>query len=641
MLEFSAATLASKIASLIASAFYNSLNQFGSKVNRKQVMRKRFPLFLVVLIIAICAIAGGAMSSRFTSPLSASVTKNISVATNSSEANVSEDADTNLDGLEVDYRDAVTTVAENYVGDIDYAKANQAAIQGMLMTLDPHSSFFPTDDFRKLKEDQDSRFYGVGVTILRHRDGVYVQAPVEGTPAARAGLRFGDRIVEVDGKDAREWSSAEVSKNVRGALGTNVTLKLERAGESAPVYRTIMRDAVTSPSIRAAYMAQPGTGYIGLTGGFTHTTEAELKLALASLQKQGARQIVLDLRNNPGGLLDQAIAVAGQFLPRDAVVVTVRGREPQDRRVYKNTEDETQQFPLVVLINRNSASASEIVAGAIQDYGRGLIVGETSFGKGLVQRVFQLPFGNGLTLTTAKYYTPFGRLIQREYAAGSFYDYYVRHNLDAATTNNTGAPTNPASRTLRSNPNLPNAAAPIMTPAPTPQPTPTGTPVRTAGGRVFYGGGGITPDMEVKPLDLSGSTRGRIYEAAFFFVRELAAGKINGLEQYRVSNNQTNPPATINANGRGFAYPVNDAVLAAFRDYVRRDQTLQLNSKQIDADLDFARLRIEDELTTAAFGSDAANRVILGNDPQLLRAIELFPEAKRLAETVRGNMSTT
>src|SRR5205807_8059003 len=299
---------------------------------------------------------------------------------------------------------------------------------GMLFTLDPHSIYFPSAEFKKLKEDQASSFYGIGVQIQRHDDGVYIQSVVEGTPAARAGLRYGDRIVEVDDKDARDWSSEEVSKNVRGDRGKDVRLKVERAGEEAAVNFKIVRDSVPLPSIRNAFMLSYTTGYIGLIGGFQHTTDDELREAIAGLKKDGMRQLVLDLRNNPGGLLDQAIDVASEFLPRERVVVSVKGRsEYHDPVIYKSNDREPEDIPLVVLINRNTASASEIVAGAIQDHGRGLIVGETSFGKGLVQHVFQLPYNHGLTLTTARYYTPYGRSLQRDYSSGSLYDYYVRH----------------------------------------------------------------------------------------------------------------------------------------------------------------------------------------------------------------------
>src|SRR4029453_11801778 len=207
----------------------------------------------------------------------------------------------------------------------------------MLSTLDPHSAYFSYAEFRKLKEDQDSRFYGIGVTIVRHNDGVYIQSAVDGTPAAKLGLRYGDRILEVDGKNARDWSSEQVSKNVRGGLGEPVTIKVERAGSEAPPYFTIVRDAVPLPTIRNAYMIRSGTGYIGLTGGFQRSSDDELSKAMKRLQEQGMRQLILDLRGNPGGLLDQAIDVAGEFLPRGPAVVSVKGRtEYSEPIVYKS-----------------------------------------------------------------------------------------------------------------------------------------------------------------------------------------------------------------------------------------------------------------------------------------------------------------
>ena len=531
--------------------------------------------------------------------------------------------------VEESYDEAVTVVSENYADDIDYEKANQAAIQGMLSTLDPHSNFFTRADYERFRQEQDSRYVGIGVSILRHHDGVYVQSTFEGAPAARAGLRFGDRLVEVDGKDVREWTTAQVSGVVRGVRGESVTIKIERAGANAPLYKTIVRDSVPLPSIRTAYMIRPGTGYVGLAGGFTHTTADELREVIDNLQKEGLRQVVLDLRNNPGGLLDQAISVSSQFLPRDKTIVSVRGRDDEQSKVYKNIGTDPVEFPVVVLINRNSASASEIVAGAIQDHGRGLVVGETSFGKGLVQRLFPLPLGAGLTLTTAKYYTPYGRLIQRDYAGGSFYDYYARH--DAASE---PQPAQPGAPTLATQP---NRAAPraIPTPAPTPQPTPLpiGPAIKTAAGRVFYGGGGITPDIDVKPLDITTPARQRVFEAAFFFTRELAAGLIPGFENYRITEPQFGHAL------RPTDYPVNDRIIEAFRSFVSRTPELELTLAQLEAEIDYARLRIREDLVTAAYGNEAGGRVLLENDPQLLRAIDALPEARRLAENIGSGSS--
>ncbi len=563
-------------------------------------MKRKFAITAAVVIV-LAAILGGTIGNerRFSSLTSIGANNSYHVA----------------DQIERDYNEAVATITSNYSGEIDHEKATQAAIQGMLSTLDPHSAYFPYSEFKKLKEDQDSRFYGIGVTIVQHRDGVYIQSAVDGTPAAKIGLKYGDRILEVDGKDAREWTSEQVSKNVRGALGEPVTLKVDRAGSEAPLYFTIVRDAVPLLTIRNSYMIRPGTGYIGLTGGFQRSSDEELSKAMKRLEEQGMRQLVLDLRGNPGGLLDQAIEVASEFLPRGQVIVSVKGRtEYSQPFVYKSTGAEPATLPLVILINRNTASASEIVAGAIQDHGRGLIVGETSFGKGLVQRIFQLPFNTGLTLTTARYYTPYGRSLQRDYSNGSLYDYYTRH--DPSDT-----PPPPSPRNLES---------PLALASPTPPPH-TGPPVQTAVGRVFYGGGGITPDIEVKE-PANTPLRARIAEAAFHFTRQLAAGVVPGLESYKIDKVQYGKSA------RQTDFPVTDRVLEAFRNYVRTQPENQVQPAQIDEELDFAKLRLREEIITAAFSNDAGARVLLESDVQVLRAVEALPDAKRLADSARNSV---
>src|SRR5258707_124814 len=570
-------------------------------------MNRSFSI-VAILVIVSASLAGG-LQSRASRRRAANV--NAARVSQTSVENKCE-----ADKIENDYREAISTVEQKYAGEIDYEKATQAAIQGMLFTLDPHSVYFPSAEFKKLKEDQSSSFYGIGVQIQRHDDGVYVQSVVQGTPASRAGLRFGDRIVEVNGKDARDWSSDEVSKNVRGERGQDVRLKVERPGEEAAVTVNIVRDSVPLPSIRNAFMLGSATGYVGLVGGFQHTTDDELRESIAGLKKDGGmRQMILDLRNNPGGLLDQAIDVASEFLPRDKVVVSVKGRsEYHEPAIYKSNGTDPEELPLVVLINRNTASASEIVAGAIQDHGRGLVVGETSFGKGLVQHVFQLPFNTGLTLTTARYYTPYGRSLQRDYSSGSLYDYYVRHDQ-----NDNQQPIQPGQPS-------PNEAAP---------PHSSNAPAfRTAAGRIFYGGGGITPDIEARPLTAT-PVRGRIIETAVYFTRFLAAGKIPRLESFPVDKVEYghSPKATD--------YPINDRVLEAFRNYLRKDQSRHLQVAQIDADLDFVTLRLHQEIITAAFGADAGQRVLLESDPQTLRAIGVLPDAKRLAESVRNGTPLT
>lgn len=560
-------------------------------------MTKTFTL-VAVFVIVIASVAGGVRSGAFRRH-----------AANANSSQVTGEK-YEADRVEADYREAITTVEERYAGEIDYEKATQAAIQGMLFTLDPHSVYFPALEFKKLKEDQSSSFYGIGVQIQRHDDGVYIQSVVEDTPAFRSGLRNGDRILEVDGKDARDWSSEEVSKNVRGDRLRSVELKVERAGEEVPLNVKIIRDSVPLPSIRNSFMINPVTGYIGLVGGFQHTSDDELREDIATHKKEGMRQLILDLRSNPGGLLDQAIDVASEFLSRDKVIVSVKGRsEYTDPAVYKSNGRDPEDLPLVVLINRNTASASEIVAGAIQDHGRGLVVGETSFGKGLVQHVFQLPYNTGLTLTTARYYTPYGRSLQRDYSSGSLYDYYVRRDQ-----NDDQQPTQPG----QPSPNESSAQSRILnSPA-----------FRTAAGRVFYGGGGITPDIEARGLTAT-PVRGRIIEAAFYFNRQLAAGKIGGFESYRIDKvDYAHSPKPAD-------YPLTDRLLEAFRNYVRKEQP-HLQIPQIDADLDFVKLRLRYEMVTAAFGGDAGQRVLLDSDPQVLRAINVLPDAKRLAESIRN-----
>ncbi len=568
----------------------------------ERLMRRKFGIVAIAVVIA-AALVGG-LSRR-----------SIGKALTPKPAG----AATSADNIESDYRAALNIVDLNYAGEIDYEKATQAAIQGMLWTLDPHSNYFTRAEYQKLKEDQDSRFYGIGVSILQHRDGVYIQALVENTPAARSGLKYGDRITEVDGKDAREWTSAEVSKNVRGERGVPVKVKVERVGSNDPMEFTIKRDAVPLPSIRNAYMIRPGIGYIGLTGGFQHTTDEELSEAISKLKEQGMRQMLLDLRGNPGGLLDQAIKVASRFIPSGEVITSVRGRTDYAKPdVYTSVGDDTESVPLVVLINHNSASASEIVAGAIQDHGRGLIVGQTSFGKGLVQKVFNLPFGSGLTLTTARYYTPYGRSLQRDYSSGSLYDYYVGHSEDEESPE-VKQPAN---------------GQPRPTPSATPTPTPPGPAVTTAGGRVFYNGGGITPDILAKPLAAT-LLRARIAEAAFYFTRELAGGQVQGLEDYRIEKTE------FGRMPRATDYQITDRVIEAFRNFLQRDPKQRLNPSQIDEEMEFVKVRLRNEIITAAYAGDAGNRVLLDGDLQILRAIEALPEAKRLAEIVKATPSVS
>ena len=502
-----------------------------------------------------------------------------------------------------DYREALNVIDQNYIGKVNHEKVAESSIQSMLWSLDPHSSFFTREEFRKLYEEQASQFYGIGVSILQHRDGVYVQSVIPGTPADKAGVRYGDKFLTIDGKDAKDWTSAEVSRNVRGERGTTVNVKFERVGSERAIELAIVRGGVPLPSIRNYFMLSGGAGYIGLTGGFQETTAEELDQAVAELKEKGMKSLILDLRSNPGGLLPQAIEVVSRFVNRGQTVVSVKGRSQySESRELRATGGKMDDFPVVVLINGGSASASEIVAGALQDYGRGIVVGSDSFGKGLVQRVFPLPYGTGLTLTTARYYTPYGRSLQKDYSSGSIYDYYTQHNGTDENSTETEA-----------------------------KPKPQGVPVKTAGGRVFYGGRGIEPDFKTPGLAFT-PLRFRINEAVFYFTRQLAAGRIPGFEQFKAE--KQNFKATVQPN----EFQVTDRLFEAFVNYTVNDKESGLTAANINSQLDYAKSRLRAEIATANNSTEAGQQVLLESDPQVLKGIDAMAEAKKLLErNLAGN----
>lgn len=542
-------------------------------------MNRRFTFFAVVFVLA-GAIVGGLFGRM--------------------PARTSAETGMSADRLLVDYKEALEVIEQGYVDTVDREKIGDSSMQGMLWTLDPHSSFFTRDEFRKLDEEQASQFYGIGVSILQHRDGVYVQSVIPNTPADKAGIRYGDRFVTVAGKDAKEWTSSEVSKNVRGERGTSVKIQIERVGGTAPIDFEIVRGGVPLPSIRNFFMLPNSIGYVGLTGGFQQTTSEELSIAIADLKKRGMKSLILDLRGNPGGILEQAVAVVSKFVPAGQIVVSVKGSGGQQARELRAAGGETEDFPLVVMINGGSASASEIVAGAIQDYSRGLVVGSESFGKGLVQRIFRLPYGTGLTLTTARYYTPYGRSLQRDYSSGSIYEYYT-HGEDLPENEGLDV-----------------------------KPKPAGSPVTTANGRVLYGGRGIEPDV-VAAGATPNALRARINEAAFFFVRQLVSGKVAGLENFKVEKQNFKP--TLQPN----EFSVSDKVFEAFRAYAVADKRNGLSSENISGQSEYARRRLREEIATANYSTEAGVQVLLEADPQVLKAIDIMPQASEMVVSFAQN----
>jgi carboxyl-terminal processing protease len=504
-------------------------------------------------------------------------------------------------GVERDFDEALKVVQEQYVDGrkLNYNDVFKSSIIGMLRSLDPHSNYYDRDEFDELKTDQRSEYFGIGASIQNYNYGdqvdTYITATFEGSPAQKAGLRYGDRIVEVDGVKMSGKASIEVRDKIRGPRGSTVKLTLERAADKKIEKVDIVRDAVPQPSVPDAYMLKPNVGYIDMTRGFNYTTTDELIDALDRLHRQGMTSLVLDLRNNPGGFLDQAIHVAEVFLHNGQLILTQKGRNGYRDNQYESRNNSPDTTPLVILINENTASASEIVAGAMQDHDRALIVGQTSFGKGLVQSIIPLEYGAGLTLTSAKYYTPSGRLIQRDYSNGGFYDYYT-HGAGVGQNK----PTEPAK--------------------------PVGPESKTDTGRAVYGGGGITPDENVGPRTVN-LTQRRLLSPTFVFARELVNGRIKGFESTKIAGIDFNHELQANELN------VTDAMFRAYRDFVTSDPNYKTSAVVVDRYRSFIELELRFDLVTAAYGRVMADRVfIMSDDPQVAKAVDVVPKARELAK---------
>ena len=499
-----------------------------------------------------------------------------------------------------DFNEALNVVQEQYVDGqkLNYNDVFKSSIIGMLRSLDPHSNYYDREEYDELKTDQRSEYTGIGASIqtylYRGEGDTYITATFERSPAARAGLRFGDRIVEVDGVKMTGKGSLEVRDKIRGPRGSQVVITIERASDKRTAKVEITRDVVPQPSIPDAYMLRPGVGYIDMTRGFNYTTTDELLDALDRLHAKGMTSLVLDLRNNPGGFLDQAIHVAEVFLRNGQLILTQKGRNGYRDNQYESHNNAPDTTPLVILINENTASASEIVAGAMQDHDRALIVGQTSFGKGLVQSIIPLEYGAGLTLTSAKYFTPSGRLIQRDYSNGGFYDYY---------THGAGVASEPKTPTK-----------------------PTGPETKTDTGRAVYGGGGISPDESIGPRMVN-LTQRRLLSPTFAFTRELVNGRIRGFETNRITGG-----INFRHDLEPEEFKVTDAMFRAFRDFVASDPAYKISAATVDRYRSFLESELRFNIVTAAYGRVMGDRVfIITDDPQVSKAVDVLPKARDLA----------
>ncbi|HUQ49198.1 MAG TPA: S41 family peptidase [Terriglobales bacterium] len=488
----------------------------------------------------------------------------------------SPNADSEIrDSLKV-FSQVYDVVEQNYADPVSPDKAiYNGAIPGMLHVLDPHSNFFDPKQYSQLREEQRGKYYGVGMQVGPRNNKVIVIAPFAGTPAYRAGIRPGDIIIAVDGKPTDNMNTSEVADLLKGPKNTNVRITILREGTEKPIEFNVIRDEIPRYSVDLKFEIRPGIGYLHINS-FQETTENEVSQALDSFGE--LKGLILDLRGNPGGLLGEGVGVADKFLKKGAVIVTHHGRNSPEKAYRATKGNGGKDYPLVVLVNRGSASASEIVAGAIQDHDRGLIVGESTFGKGLVQTVYPLSENTGLALTTAKYYTPSGRLIQREYEGVSLYDYYYNREDSGKNTNKEVKVTD--------------------------------------SGRTVYGGGGITPDEKIVTPKTTKFQTLMFQKYAFFnFAKHSLANK-------HVDKN----------------FSVTDDVVQDFRKFLE-SQKVEYTEADIVENNDWLRSNIRSEFFIAEFGQEEGMRVRAEADPQILKALDLLPRAKELAEGARRTIA--
>jgi carboxyl-terminal processing protease len=494
------------------------------------------------------------------------------------------------------YTDLVTVAQERYGAEIQFRELVFASIQGMLRSLDPHTNFLSPDAYSGMRERQQSSFYGLGILVGMRNGQLTVIAPIDGTPASRLGLRAGDIIHTIEGESTESMDLDEAVQRLKGPKDTQVTITIVRRGLDDPMELTITRAEIPQTTVRQAYMLTPGVGYVQVSE-FSRSTGEEVAEALAKLKGEGMEKLILDLRNNGGGLLDQAIEVSDQFVPEGSSIVETRGRIRDSYQSYRATGDHPELgMPVVVLVNGGTASAAEILSGAVQDHDVGLIVGTPTWGKGLVQTVYSLSYGAGLALTTAKYYTPSGRLIQRDYS--SYYDYYS-YDSSAAEADTDGESGGEAGETGGK-----TAAR-----------KPAGEVFHTDLGREVYGGGGITPDVlvdfeEVSAFELFLLSRNAFFE---FGVDYTGRHEVKSLE-----------------------WKPDETALEEFRRWLLAEDIA--SADQIDEafaepeDRAYMRLQIRAEVFNSAFGQEASHKVRMGGDNQVQAALKELGRAAELLE---------
>jgi carboxyl-terminal processing protease len=495
---------------------------------------------------------------------------------------------------------ALNAIEANYIDKVESDRLVYGAVRGMLSTLDPHSSFFDPKEYAQMRERQEGRYYGIGVSIQVYDGDVTAMSVFEGSPAYKKGIRRGDVLAKVAGEDAKGWTVDQAMHKLRGAKGTSVEVGVKRRGYEQLIPFQLTRDEVYIPTVPAYFMLDATTGYIRMQD-FGENTDRDVKHALHDLSSKGMKRLLFDIRGNPGGPLDQAIKVANEFLPKGKMIVYTRGRVPNSDQDYHATEDsEFTDIPIVALVNRNSASASEIVSGALQDHDRAYIVGETTFGKALVQSVYRISGGAGLALTTAHYYTPSGRIIQRPWDAS--FDEYLSYSLRDQDANKAHNPSD-----LK----------------------------RTDAGRPVYSGGGIEPDKRVSgPLQPSVASEG--FNPGRVGRMLIARGEFaNYAQKYAAEGDTRISQASAGRKNVKPNFVVDDAMVADFREQLKTDR-VKIDEDAFTKDLDFIKAMMRFEIDNAVFGIADARRHLISVDPQAQAALTMFGEAQKLAELGRG-----
>jgi carboxyl-terminal processing protease len=491
---------------------------------------------------------------------------------------------------------ALAAIQANYAEPAESDRLVYGAINGMLQTLDPHSSFMDPKAYARMREQQEGRYYGLGLSIVSIDGDITISRVFEGSPAYAQGIRRGDVIAQIEGESAKGWTTDEAVRKLRGQKGTFVNIGVRRKGLEDLIPLRVMRDEISIPSIKAAFMIDAQTGYVKVDDFAEHTDE-DLGSALADMKAKGMKRLVFDLRGNPGGQLDQAIRITNRFIPRGSKIVYTRGRVANSDHDYHATENgDYLDIPMVVLVSRNSASASEIVSGALQDYDRAYVVGETTFGKALVQSVYRVSQGAGLALTTARYFTPSGRLIQRPWD-GTFDEYLTYTLRDQAER--------------------------------------THTPDQlkyTVGGRKVYSGGGIEPDKRFDgPIEGFNPTR---------FGRSLYARQLFASYAEQFTAEGDSRPGAQGKNRRVMkkGFVVDDAMIEDFKQFVIGRKVV-MDDESWAKDKEFIRAMIRYDIDVPLFSVAVAQQHLIEADPQAKFALTQFPEAVKLTEMSRNRQT--